>query len=158
MKVVEIEPSVQQRNVAGVGPVGQVDVVIGQQGFDGAAQQGREMTGQRRHDQAPFGSSRVVSLRKCSSLQKGCAATTSSLTAICLPSIVTDLMPKSGRSCDMPEWDSSSIAAAALRTQGISPIGGHGWRSQSLGCLGHQSNRPENVVLCLVGVVKHVPS
>ena len=50
-KVVEIEPSVKQRNVARVGPVGQVDVVIGQQGFDGAAQQGREMPGQRRHDQ-----------------------------------------------------------------------------------------------------------
>jgi hypothetical protein len=29
-EIVEIEPSVQQRNIAGVGPVGQIDVVIGQ--------------------------------------------------------------------------------------------------------------------------------
>jgi hypothetical protein len=34
-------------------PLGDVDIVIGQKRLDGAAQQGREMAGQRRDDQQP---------------------------------------------------------------------------------------------------------
>ena len=42
-KIVKIEPAVPQRYVAGVVPVADVDIVLGQQCPGGAAQQGREM-------------------------------------------------------------------------------------------------------------------
>ena len=42
-----------ERNVARIVPVGDVDVVILQQGLHGAAQQRREMAGHRRHQQHP---------------------------------------------------------------------------------------------------------
>src|ERR1700719_4912487 len=48
-KVVEIEPAIKQRDVSRIYPVGDVDIVVGQQGRDGAAQQRREMTRERRH-------------------------------------------------------------------------------------------------------------
>jgi len=51
--IVEIEWPLRQRHDAGVAPFGDVDVVIGQKGLDGAAQQGRKMPGQRRDDQQP---------------------------------------------------------------------------------------------------------
>jgi len=50
---VQAEPAVIDRHVAGIVPVGQIDVVIGQQGLHGAAQQRREMAGHRRHQQHP---------------------------------------------------------------------------------------------------------
>ena len=49
--VVEAEGAVGQRRVAGVAPVGDVDVVVRQQGLDRAAQQGGEVAGQRRDQQ-----------------------------------------------------------------------------------------------------------
>ena len=49
--VVEVEAAIEQRHVARVDPVGDVDIVIGQQGLDRAAQQRGEMAGQRRHHQ-----------------------------------------------------------------------------------------------------------
>ena len=71
---------------------------------------------------------------------------------------VTLRMPKSGRSCDIPALDSSSIAAAALRTSGAFSdqrpwLGQHAAEK-----LGHQANRGEYVAVCLVGVVKHISS
>ena len=48
---VEAEPAGGQRHVARVVPIGDVDVVLGQHGAHGAAQQRREMAGQRRHQQ-----------------------------------------------------------------------------------------------------------
>jgi hypothetical protein len=48
---VEAELSLIGRNVAGVVPVGDVDVVVLQQGFHGAAQQRGEVAGHRRHQQ-----------------------------------------------------------------------------------------------------------
>ena len=48
---VEAEPALIERNVAGVMPVGDVNVVILQQGFHRAAQQGGEVAGHRRHQQ-----------------------------------------------------------------------------------------------------------
>ena len=50
-EIVEPEAAVAQRHVARIDPVGQIDVVVGQRGRDGAAQQGREMPRQRRDDQ-----------------------------------------------------------------------------------------------------------
>ena len=50
---VEAESAVIERNVARIVPVGDVDVVILQQGLHGAAQQRREMPGHRRHQQQP---------------------------------------------------------------------------------------------------------
>ena len=44
-KVVEVEPAIEQRNIPRIHPVGDEDVVVRQQGRDGAPQQGREMTG-----------------------------------------------------------------------------------------------------------------
>ena len=49
--VVEIELAVGQRHLAGVAPVGDVDVGIGQQRLDRAAQQRRVVAGHRRHDE-----------------------------------------------------------------------------------------------------------
>ncbi len=48
---VEPEFALVERNVAGVMPVGNVNVVILQQGFDGAAQQRGEVAGHRRDQQ-----------------------------------------------------------------------------------------------------------
>ncbi len=47
--VVKAEGALAQRHVPGVGPVGDVDVVVAQQRLDRAAQQGGEMARQRRH-------------------------------------------------------------------------------------------------------------
>jgi hypothetical protein len=57
--VVEVEPPFRQRHVAGVDPVGDVDVMFRQHRLDRAAEQGGEMAGHRRDDQnlgiaAPF--------------------------------------------------------------------------------------------------------
>ena len=49
--VVEAKAAVFERHVAGVVPVGDVDVMVLQQGAGGFAQQGGEMAGQRRHQQ-----------------------------------------------------------------------------------------------------------
>ena len=48
--VVEIEPPFGERHRAGVLPIGDVDVVIGQERLDGAAQQRRVMPRHRRDD------------------------------------------------------------------------------------------------------------
>ena len=52
-KIVKAETAVPQADVARIVPIGDVDVVLGQQGLRGAAQQGREMAGHRRHQQHP---------------------------------------------------------------------------------------------------------
>ena len=49
--VVEIEAALGQRHHPGIGPVGDVDLMGRQKGFDRAAQQRRVMAGHRRHDQ-----------------------------------------------------------------------------------------------------------
>ena len=49
--VVETERAVAERHVAHVVPVGDVDVVLGEHGAHGGAQQRREMAGQRRDQQ-----------------------------------------------------------------------------------------------------------
>ena len=49
--VVEAEGAVGERDVAGIVPVGDVDVVVGEQRPDRVAQQRGEMAGQRRDDQ-----------------------------------------------------------------------------------------------------------
>ncbi len=49
--VVEVEVALGERHLAGVRPVGDVHVVLGQQRLDGAAQQGGEVAAHRRHDQ-----------------------------------------------------------------------------------------------------------
>src|SRR2546430_3559633 len=47
--IVEAEAAMQERHVARIVPVGDVDVVLGQHRADGGAQQRGEMPGQRRH-------------------------------------------------------------------------------------------------------------
>ena len=49
--VVEIEEAFGERHHARIGPVGDVDVMSGQEGLDRAAQQGRVMSRHRRDDQ-----------------------------------------------------------------------------------------------------------
>ena len=49
--VFEIEAALGHRHHPGIGPVGDVDLMGRQKGFDRAAQQRRVMTGHRRHDQ-----------------------------------------------------------------------------------------------------------
>ncbi len=51
--VVEIERAVRQRHHAGVDPFGDVDVVVGQEALDRAAQQRRVVARHRRDDQQP---------------------------------------------------------------------------------------------------------
>ena len=48
---IEAEAAVPHADVARIGPVGDVHVVLGQQDAHGIAQQGREMPGKRRHQQ-----------------------------------------------------------------------------------------------------------
>ena len=48
--VVEAEGTGFERNVAGIVPIGDVDVVVGEQGAHRIAQQRREVARQRRHD------------------------------------------------------------------------------------------------------------
>src|SRR5271166_4950856 len=50
-EVVETEPAVKERYVSRVYPVGDEDVMVGQQRLDGAPQQGREVARERRDDQ-----------------------------------------------------------------------------------------------------------
>jgi hypothetical protein len=50
---IEAEPAVLAVDIAHVVPVGDVDVVLGEHGADGPAQQRGEMSGQRRHQQHP---------------------------------------------------------------------------------------------------------
>ena len=49
--VVEVEIAVGERHFAGIGPVGDVDVVLGEQRLDRATQQGGEVAAHRRHQQ-----------------------------------------------------------------------------------------------------------
>ena len=49
--VVEVEPAFGERHHAGVGPIGDIDVVVRQQAFHGPAQQRGIVTRHRRHDQ-----------------------------------------------------------------------------------------------------------
>ena len=64
-------PPCGQRHVARIVPIGDVDIVVGQQRPHRVAQQGREMTGHRR-DQQDARLRRVdVSCLKCSSVQNG---------------------------------------------------------------------------------------
>jgi len=49
--IVEAEAAGRERRVARIVPVGDVDVMLGQQRLDGVAQQRREMPRQRRHQQ-----------------------------------------------------------------------------------------------------------
>ena len=49
--VMEIKPAIQDRHVAGIGPVGDIDLVILQKGLHGSAQEGRIVTRHRGHDQ-----------------------------------------------------------------------------------------------------------
>ena len=49
--VVEVEIAVGERHFAGIGPVGDKDVVLGQQRLDRTAQQGGEVTAHWRHHQ-----------------------------------------------------------------------------------------------------------
>ena len=51
--LVEAEPAAGRRNVAGVDPVGETDLMVLQQGAQGARQQGREVPRHRRHQQHP---------------------------------------------------------------------------------------------------------
>ena len=51
--IVEIESSLRQRDHAGVHPIGEVDVVVGQKRLDRAAQERCVVAGQRRDDQEP---------------------------------------------------------------------------------------------------------
>ena len=50
-EVVEVEAAIAQRHIARVMPVGDIDVVLGQQNANRIAQQGREMAGHRRNHQ-----------------------------------------------------------------------------------------------------------
>ena len=57
---VQIEHPVRHRHIAGVLPIGDVDVVIPQQRLQGAAQQGGEVTGHRCHQQHPGAGHRSI--------------------------------------------------------------------------------------------------
>ena len=61
--VVEIEGPERQRHHARVGPVGDVDVVMGQERFDRAAKQRRVMARHRRDDQELWLTRAVVKVR-----------------------------------------------------------------------------------------------
>ena len=49
--IVQVERALAGRDHARIGPVGDVDLVVGEQGLHGVAQQGRVVAGQRRHHQ-----------------------------------------------------------------------------------------------------------
>ena len=49
--IVEAEPAGRHRNVTGIVPVGDIDVMLRQHGAHGPAQERREMARERRHDQ-----------------------------------------------------------------------------------------------------------
>ena len=72
--VVEIERAGRQRHVARILPVGDVDLVIGQERLDGAAQQRGEMARHRRHQQqarVARGAGGSMSRLKCTRRQNG---------------------------------------------------------------------------------------
>ncbi len=156
-EIVEIEPAVEQRNVARVDPVGQIDVVIGEQGFDGAAQQGREMPGKRRHDQH----GRLVAGRILAEMQQVAERVRGDdlladrdLLAVDRYRSDAEIRPLMRHAGVGQQLHRRSGAAHARHVADRQP-----WMAEPVaGGLGHQPDRPENVVLCLVGVVKHIPS
>ena len=142
--VVEIEAAVLQRHVAGVDPIGQVDVVVGQHGLDRAAQQRREMPRQRRdHQQFRFG----VTVRlggglaeTASAGRTGVAATASSVTATSSP---VDRHPLDAEF--RPLVRDAGCGKHAQRRRGAARDRRYrrsqGWLSRSTGGLGHQPHR-----------------
>ena len=89
---VEAERAGGERHVAGVVPIGDVDVVVLQQGLDRVAQQRGEMARQRRHDQhARLGD--PVSFRKWRKVANGVTSAATSVT-------VTSALPT--RTLSMP--------------------------------------------------------
>jgi hypothetical protein len=77
--LVEPEAALGRRHVAHVVPVGDVDVVVDEQGAHRVAQQGREVARHRRDDEH-LGLGGAPSLRKRSRVAKGVACTASSTT------------------------------------------------------------------------------
>jgi len=125
-EIIETESPEKERDIPRVDPIRNKDIVVRQQGLDGAAQQGREVARERSNDQDDRLVSRPI-LTEMEQVAKRIGGDDLFGTAIASPSIVTARMPKSGRLCDMPALDSSSIAAAALRIHGAFPTSGHGW-------------------------------
>ena len=69
--VLEPEAAGMKRNVARVMPVGDVDIVVLQQRLHGAAQQGGEMAGHRRHQQQPWLLRRILLLEVQERAERG---------------------------------------------------------------------------------------
>ena len=69
--ILQPEAAGMKRNVARIVPVGDVDVVVLQQRLHGAAQQGREMAGHRRHQQQPRLLGRILLLEMQQRAERG---------------------------------------------------------------------------------------
>ena len=109
-----------QRDVAGVVPVGDPHVLLGEQRAHGAAQQRGEVTGERRDERAPSGSgggpstSPSASFLKWSSVPNGVTSVASSVTTTSRRPTLTESMPHGGRSWVRPTRPSSSYPAVEV--------------------------------------------
>ena len=156
-EVIEIEPAVDQGHVARVGPVGKVDVVIGQQGFDGAAQQGREMAGKRcdNEERRLVAGCVLAEVQEVAEWMRG----DDLLADRDLPTVDRDLADAEIR----PLVRHASVRQQLHRCRGAAnerqtPDHRPGMVEPTPKSLGHQANRAENVVVRLVRVVQHEPS
>ena len=156
-EIVEIEPAVKQRHVARVLPVGQVDVVIGQQGLDGAAQQGRKMPGERRHHQhrrllaGPILAEMDEVAERMRSDGLLLDGDFPALDRDRADAKIRPLMRQVGMGEQVHRRGGAAHArqVADRQPRMAQPV---------MGGPGHQPDRPEKVLLCLVGVVKHMSS
>jgi hypothetical protein len=132
--VVEVERAGVQRHHAGIGPVGDEDLVVVQQALDGVAQQRRMVARQRRHHQHRgllFIASSALALSvkrlKRSRRQNGFFIATCSCTATSTPSTVACVMPNGGFSYSLasrcirskPADTRSAIGVCAKRRQRV---------------------------------------
>ena len=102
--VLDPEPARRQRHLAGVDPVGDVDVVVAQQRLDRAAQQRGEMPRQRRRHQHPR-LRRVHVLGEVQQVPERQVSTTSSVTGTSRLPTRTDPMSNPGRMRELEPRD-----------------------------------------------------
>ena len=151
--LVQPERAVLEADVAGVVPVGDVDVVVGQQRADGVGEQGREVPGQRGDEQHARLRRRAVGqvLGEAQQRAERGPATTSSCTATArTPSGVstpTLSIPKGSRSWVIALSTKTWCAARSRRTGSRSAIGG-GSRSSVSNAARDAARAPSSVTRC----------
>jgi hypothetical protein len=150
---VEAEPAVRPRDVADIVPVGDVDVVIGEQRAHGRAQQRREMSRQRRHQQHARlrGIDILLEVQQRSERRDPCRLL-----------VHRDFLVAHHRAVDVEGWPVVSETGARDQLIGSREIarergdaGRLGRRHRLYGETRQCAHRNHEIGMCLIGEIKH---